>query len=126
MADQWNDLVNERSDHGVTVLHFAVTANNHGQVVFLLSHGADINALDQQGQTPLLRAVRNKRVNILALILQWNNKRVDTRTLHDGETLLHEAVKTKDNICIWLLLDIDPHLVNLKRLCMSNTFTLLR
>ena len=112
-VDHWDELVNEQADHGETVLHSAVTANNLDQVVFLLSHGADINALDKQDQTPLLRAVRNKRINILELMLQWDNKRVNTRTLHDGETILHEAVKSRNNTCIELLLEADPQLVNL-------------
>lgn len=47
----------ESRDHrGRTALHFAVNCNNAAVVELLLEHGADVEAADFEGRTPLLVA----------------------------------------------------------------------
>ncbi|USW58008.1 Putative ankyrin repeat-containing domain superfamily [Septoria linicola] len=110
--EEWLGAVNDTTQKGETVLHFAVAAADRDMVVFLLSNGADIDALDDHGQTPLFRAIRSQRQDIVALLLQWDNRRVNTNSEHDGDTLLHEAVRRKDSACVELLLEANSDLLN--------------
>lgn len=50
------DLVDERDPEGLTPLHHAADRGASGVARLLLDHGADANAADAHGQTPLHRA----------------------------------------------------------------------
>jgi ankyrin repeat protein len=45
--------INSKSKSGVTALHNAAKSYNHEMTSFLLAHGAEVNARDDYGQTPL-------------------------------------------------------------------------
>ncbi len=57
------------ANHGDTALHFAVCADRWRIVEWLLQHGADINAQDEGGYTPLIMAVSQEHTNIARLLL---------------------------------------------------------
>lgn len=52
-----------------TELNNAVLAFDKDRVAFLLSKGADVNKLDDQGYTPLLTAVRNRNSDLAKILL---------------------------------------------------------
>jgi Ankyrin repeats (many copies) len=48
--------VNMRDEEGKTPLHFAADRGLLDMTKLLISHGADLNAMDSEGQTPLMLA----------------------------------------------------------------------
>ena len=62
--------VNVRNSHNQTSLHLAC-ANGHLDTVWTLANdfGADIGAIDNDGNTPLLFAAKNKHVQIIIMLL---------------------------------------------------------
>jgi len=55
----------------VTPLHKAATGKNNEEIILrLLKEGADINARDHSGDTPLVYALRNQRFEIAKLLLE--------------------------------------------------------
>ena len=60
LLSQFPDLVNDVSTGGAQPLHMAgMSARNQGSVPSLVEHGADIEAMDTYGFTPLLRMASN-------------------------------------------------------------------
>ena len=56
LLSQFPDLVNDVSTGGAQPLHMAgMSGRNQGSVHSLVEHGADIEAMDTYGFTPLLR-----------------------------------------------------------------------
>ena len=60
--------VNSRSIHGITALHMAAQDGHTSVVNFLLSKGADPNALFLGNTTPLAMATWNLHVDVIALL----------------------------------------------------------
>ena len=75
---------------GTSPLHVALTTSNNQEVAkVLIEHGADPNALDKDGQNPLLYALMNGQKEIAEfLIEQGPDPNVSDR---DGQTPLHYA-----------------------------------
>lgn len=71
------DLVSikDKDLHGRTLLMEAVLRNNADMVKTLLEMGADPNASDTEGKTPLIRAIASRRINneIVAALLEHPN-----------------------------------------------------
>ena len=78
-ADEWLDLMDIALKMGADVtakgpsfpideyllpLHFAVDSDNSGFIGLLVQYGADVDARDDQGNTPLLRAVSNSLMDL--------------------------------------------------------------
>lgn len=61
-------LVDIRNIDGQTPLHLAVELGNLEAARLLLEHGADLNAPDRQGVTPLRLAVKSRRRRAVALL----------------------------------------------------------
>ncbi|MDH5744262.1 MAG: ankyrin repeat domain-containing protein [Candidatus Aminicenantes bacterium] len=63
------ELINMKSEKGLTPLHLAVQNGSQEIVEFLISQGADINAKDSEGNTPLLTALAFKKTDTAKFLL---------------------------------------------------------
>lgn len=55
------DTINHLDNNGWSALHFAAQNQNSELIQFLINNGAKIDAVDNNGNTPLFRAVFNYR-----------------------------------------------------------------
>lgn len=76
----------KRSDNNKTILMYAVWVGNAEAVKHLLSKGADINAEDSEGITPLLLAVFKDRTEIATVLIEQGAD--INASAHDGTTPL--------------------------------------
>lgn len=74
---------------GSTALHIAAGWSNHAMIKWLIEHGADINAQDKKGWTPLHYAYRGCRESNFIMLMSFN----PDLTIRDykGKTLLEYA-----------------------------------
>ncbi len=86
---------------GMTLLHVAAGYNSADMVRFILEKGANINAVDKNGWTPLHFAANNE--NALAVLLEKSSN-VNAKTKM-GETPLIIAVLFNNTASVKLLLD---------------------
>lgn len=105
----WPEQVNLPDFKGQTALMLAADADDEVLVEALLSAGADINAQDYKGRTPLHAAITGRSIKCAGAILQYNP---DTKncTANGGQTVLHTAVRMADTKLIRLLLTQEPSL----------------
>lgn len=104
---------------GLTCLHSAVRSNGSEAVVSLLEYGADPNARNSEGETPLLRATRGKYPNqdVLRHLLAAGADPDMQRINAEGqacEAPLHNCAKNdaKEGILLLLQSGADSTLVN--------------
>lgn len=72
-------------------LHYACAHDSEDACMFLLGHGANVNAKDNYGSFPLLIALRNNHYSLVKILLMFG---VDVHIKNDqGETLLHYQIK---------------------------------
>lgn len=64
--------IDERNEHGDTLLHYATTLNSKGCIDKLLNAGAEIDAVNDFGQTPLLKAIENGRAELALALIDAN------------------------------------------------------
>eukprot|EP00644_Phytophthora_capsici_P013265 jgi/Phyca11/560975/estExt2_Genewise1.C_PHYCAscaffold_51083 len=75
--------------YGTTTVHLAAQNGHSSIVLTLLDAGADVNACDDFGDTPLLRALRHGRSRIVKLLLQTSKNLVTIDAVdEDGATPL--------------------------------------
>lgn len=120
----WVDARNYRDEH--TALHFAASSDNPALVDQLIAAGADVNAAEHAGMTPLVLAAQagNHRMvqslldagatverhplavffaaqstnpRVIRTLLENNGSNFLHRVTNTGETLLHAAAKTPGN-----------------------------
>ena len=71
LLEKYPDLVNDVSTGGAQPLHMCgMSQSNQDSVSTLLQHGADIEALDTYGMTPLLRMASNNLARGAAQLLE--------------------------------------------------------
>ena len=70
----------------MTPLHYAARSNSDGIAMWLIDHGADVNAKNEDGETPLLIAISNRNFD-LAEFLNERGDDVNAKEV-DGETPL--------------------------------------
>ena len=92
-----------------TPLHSACLFRNEGQIRYLLSRGANINAMDGQRNTPLIQAVKTGADDLVPLLLE--NSADPKLCNFQGNTALHYV---SDAATALMLMDYgaDLHAVN--------------
>ena len=84
---------------GETALHYAASIGVREPVVkLLLKQGADIEAKDNQGWTPLFIAAKKKREDMVKFLLTRGANIQATEK--SGKTILHQLVKDKAPISL--------------------------
>ena len=78
-----------RNPQQVMPLHSSVASHSLDITRVLLEHGADVNAVQQDGYTPLLEAAQAGELEILELLLQYGADPLGRR--EDGQTALDLA-----------------------------------
>ncbi|GEM_PF-1257897 len=66
------EAVNLATSDGTTALHYAIAQGNPAIVSRLLSVGADANAVDAAGRTPLWLAAHKEDARVVALLLDYH------------------------------------------------------
>lgn len=99
-----NTLINTRDrDSGETALIIAAKRSDLGWIGYLLQQGADANARDRDGNSPLILASISGFVEG-ARVLLYVKARVDLQNSL-GETALIKAVQARDGVLTKMLLD---------------------
>ena len=68
----------------------------------LLEHGADLNAQDFHGDTPLMQAIKSNRVDVVDRLLEYSPNL--QRTNNQGQTAIGRACQNKNTAMVDLLL----------------------
>ncbi|MDE2767101.1 MAG: ankyrin repeat domain-containing protein [Chloroflexota bacterium] len=96
--------VGERDTLGRTPLHLVASYGANRSVVgVLLERGADIDARDNYGDTPLHTAIASDRLDVAVVLLE-NGADVDARD-DFGDTPLHTAARVSKASAVEVLLD---------------------
>ena len=83
-------------------MYWAVEKNHASLVKLLLGASADLEAATEEGNTALLRAVKNRNLEIVQLLL--DRKAKVTATDKAGDTALHVAMRARSKAIVELLL----------------------
>jgi ankyrin repeat protein len=98
--------VNDRGQYGSTALHYAVRGGKLPLIRLLLERGADVNALDDDGLTPLLHLskTRSKADPIPVMeLLAKKGVDLDARDESQCTLLMYFARQGKADAVAWLL-----------------------
>ena len=79
-----------------TCLYWAVEKNQAGIVKTLLATNPDIELVSADGNTPLLRAVKNRNTDTVQLLLEKKAK--VTAVDKQGDTALHVAMRARSKV----------------------------
>jgi ankyrin repeat protein len=84
--------VNKRDENGNSLLFLAAASGNLSSVQFLLLSGADVNATNLQGMSPLYAAVMNGHEQVVdSLLTKKHGCDVNLSDRKYGQTPLHLA-----------------------------------
>ena len=98
--------LDDRGRYGLTALHYAVRGGKLPLIKLLLERGAQVNALDENGLTPLLHLskTRSKADPIPAMeLLAASGANIDARDETEGTLLMYFARQGKAEPVQWLL-----------------------
>lgn len=98
--------IDDRGRYGLTALHYAVRGGKLPLIRFLLERGADANALDLDGLTPLLHLskTRSKADPIPVMeLLAASGADLNARDENGGTLLMHFARRGNAKAVQWLL-----------------------
>ena len=90
------------SGHGYALIHAFARRGRTSVVSLILDKGADIDAEDEEGRTPLIRAVMNGHVDTVKLLLE---RRAHIEATFEANTVLMEAVMQNHEGIVKLLLE---------------------
>ena len=103
ILEQWPGIIDIRSLHKSTPLHFAASRGLPEITQLLIERGADINAKDVYERTPLHRAVEYNKTEIVRILIERGAK-VDDENIHK-RTCLHSAAETGNMEILEILVD---------------------
>ncbi|KAG5824831.1 hypothetical protein H9Q74_005057 [Fusarium xylarioides] len=93
----------EKMAEDVSLAHIAALHGHSNSLRLVLEYGADANAADVEGRTPLHLAARHSHPECISLLLAHG---ADVKAkANDRSTPLHEAASNADEECVRLLLD---------------------
>ena len=97
-------IVNQKDTRGSTALHYAAKARTHNDriIKMLIQSGADVNSLDDEGNSPLYKAAKSGHKAIARLLL--NADANIEATDEEGTTPLREAFQYGHANVVQLLL----------------------
>ena len=104
VEDSGFTVVNHRADDGSTALHIVIRTRNSNWVGYLLANGADKDAGDKKGDTPLILAARSGYGEGAARLLM-SGAQVD-KPNRLGETALIVAVQQRQATIVSTLLKL--------------------
>ncbi|KAJ5666522.1 ankyrin repeat domain-containing protein 44 [Penicillium maclennaniae] len=87
------ELEDARNDFDRTPLNRAVSCNSAHSCAFLLDHGADMNRLNREGDTPMFEAVMKNSHACIELLI---SRGADYRRVKGRQTVLHIAAMRGD------------------------------
>lgn len=92
-----------RNKNGQTALHYACSKNHPEVVKLLIKNGADVNAADRYGATPLHRAAAQDREQVTRLLLADSRIQMN-KADRSGNTALHCACEDScENVAVLLM-----------------------
>ncbi len=98
--------LDDRGRYGLTALHYAVRGGKLPLIQLLLKRGANVDALDENGVTPLLHLTKTRSkadpIPVMEL-LAAGGADLDARDENDGTLLMYFARKGKADAVQWLL-----------------------
>lgn len=98
---------------GITPLIYALKEGNFAQVEMLLKAGAKANLADKEGQTPLMVAVQNKRLDFAKLLIEKYHANINTQN-EEGNSALFMAIKLQDIKMVQYLVEEKKAKVDIK------------
>ena len=106
-----SDLVNIRSEHGITTLHFA---RDESIAELLLERNPNlIDMQNKNGETALHMAARDGSEKLVNLLLKYHSTLVNIQNNY-GDTALHMAVREGKESIVSLLLKYAPDLIDIQ------------
>jgi hypothetical protein len=109
LAEAWPNQVNKGDFKRQTPLMLVADAGEAQLVQAFLATGADINAQDYLGRTPLHAAVTARSANCVAAILK-NQPDTSMVTSDEAQTVLHTAARMGDAEIVGMLMAYDSNL----------------
>ncbi len=85
------EIVNKRNLGGASALHIACREKNYEIAKILIENGADINIVDNEGWTPLMRVASMGDEKITELLVQ-NDARIDIVNNFSETAIVHSAI----------------------------------
>lgn len=80
---------------GSPMIHILSTEGDLEAVTWLLTHGAHVNSLDEEGNTPLHKAVQNKHQMVMMILILYGAN-VDAKNKNRG-TIRHLVGAAEQN-----------------------------
>jgi hypothetical protein len=101
----WKMYINARDEFGVTPLHHAVNSvripKNRPEIIRgLLEHGADVNAKNVNGDTPLHIAVIREHAAVVAVLLC--HPKIDVHALNNNKKTPFQSTSSPISAMLWL------------------------
>lgn len=123
LANLSASLLQSRDTRGRTPLHYAAKCNNYSNLEILLSAGVDIDALDNDCNTPLMIAANNNDMTSISMLLARNAK-PHFRNMH-GLTAYDIAIENYSFDLAGIILSYEQH-GTLERECKEFCHNALR